>query len=93
MRASSVQTCMIDKMGGNVRRRADPLLDFKKTTVGFFSWLLWASRDALMGPLVVKSFKNRVALKDPSILPFLSSTMTISPVTDYLGNRLEKSTR
>jgi hypothetical protein len=77
----------------DVRRRADPLLDFKKTTVGFFSWLLWASRDALMGPFVVKSFKNRVALKDPSILPFRSSTMTISPVTDYLGNRLERGMR
>jgi hypothetical protein len=67
--------------------RADPLLDFKKTAVGFFGGSLWTSRDALMAPLVVKSFKNRVTVKDPSILPFLSSTVIVSPVTDYRRDR------
>jgi len=57
-------------------------VDFKETTVGFLGRLLWALRDTLMGLLVVKSFKNRVTLKDPSILPFLPSAMTVSPVTD-----------
>ena len=63
-------------------RHADPLLDFKKTAVDFFGRLLWTSRDALMTPLVVMSFKRCVTSKDPSILPFLFSTTMVSPVTD-----------
>lgn len=32
--------------------------------------------------LVVESFKSLVALKNPSIFPFLLSAMIVSPVTD-----------
>lgn len=62
---------------------ADPLVDFKLTTVGLLGRLLWALRDTLMGLLVVETFKNLVTLKDPSILPFLFLAMMVSPVTDY----------
>ncbi len=65
-----------------MRRCADPLVDFRETTVGFLGRLLWALRDTLMGLLVVESFSSRVTLKDPSILPFLPSAMMDSPVTD-----------
>jgi hypothetical protein len=57
-------------------------VDFSETTVSFLGRVLWALRDTLMGLFVVESFKNRVTLKDPSILPFLPSVMTVSPVTD-----------
>jgi len=66
----------------DVRQYANPLMDFSETTVGFFGRLLWALRDTLMGLFVVQSFKSRVTLKDPSILPFFPSAMTVSPVTD-----------
>ena len=56
---------------------------FKETTVGLLGRLLWALRDTLTGWLVVKTFKNLVTLKDPSILPFLPSAMMVSPETDY----------
>jgi branched-subunit amino acid transport protein AzlD len=62
---------------------ADPLVDSKPTVVGLLDRLLRALRDTLMGLLVVETFKNRVTLKDPSILPFLFLAMMVSPVTDY----------
>jgi hypothetical protein len=68
--------------GRSVKRCTDPLVDFSETTVTFFGRVLWAFRDTLMGLFVVETFKNRVTLKDPSILPFLPSVMTVSPVTD-----------
>jgi hypothetical protein len=46
-----------------------------------------------MGLLVVESAKTLVALKDPSILPFLPSATMDSPVTDYGGDSLGKLTR
>jgi hypothetical protein len=66
----------------DMRGYTNPLKDFSETTVGFFGRSLWALRDTLMGLFVVKIFKSRVTLKDPSILPFLPSVMTVSPVTD-----------
>lgn len=65
-----------------VRRYTNPLVDFSETTVDLFGRLLWALRDTSMGLFVVQSIKSRVILKDPSILPFLLSAMTDSPVTD-----------
>jgi hypothetical protein len=61
---------------------ADPLVVSKPTTVGLLDRLLCTLRDTLMGLLVAETFKNRVTLKDPSILPFLFLAMIVSPVTD-----------
>jgi len=58
-------------------------VDFSETTVGFLGRLLWALIDTLMGLFVVQTFKSRVTLKDPSILPFLPSVMTVSPMTEF----------
>ena len=61
---------------------ADPLLVFRDITVGWPGSALCTWADASMASLVVDSFKSRVALNNPDILPLLPSATTACPVMD-----------